>query len=308
MERCPACGSGEHTVFTAREMLQGTREVFTYFDCAQCETLRIAEVPSDLDRFYPKNYYAYESAISRARPSTPFRRASARWLVGSPDPVARITRELAKGKTAFFSWLYLAEAGLGARVLDVGCGSGGLLRRMQRYGFTQLMGVDPYAPAEVDEPQFKIVRGELAAISGAFDVIMMHHVLEHLADPARALTLAREKLTPQGRVLVRLPIAGSAAHREFGRDWFNLDPPRHLVIPSVEGFRRLAEQARLRIVHTGFDSTEASFLMSLNYRADVSWPHAPKPVPAERRHYRRLVRRLNTAGRGDQALFVLAPQ
>jgi hypothetical protein len=50
--RCRICtSSGDNKLYKAREMFFGTREQFNYFECSNCSTLQIQNIP-DLQRFY----------------------------------------------------------------------------------------------------------------------------------------------------------------------------------------------------------------------------------------------------------------
>ena len=106
-------------------------------------------------------------------------------------------------------------------------------------------------------------------------------------------------------MLVRIPVAGSYIHRQYGADWYHLDAPRHLVIPSVKGMQALARRARLRVVQSGFDGGEPSFLMSESYRRNIPSRQAPQPNRATRVRYRRWARRLNAQGDGDLGFLSL---
>ena len=54
---CRICASnGPHSHFVVREMMFGTREPFGYFECANCKTLQIVDIPPDLARHYPGDY------------------------------------------------------------------------------------------------------------------------------------------------------------------------------------------------------------------------------------------------------------
>jgi SAM-dependent methyltransferase len=304
---CPACRSREgFTVFGAREMMFGTREKFEYRNCVTCGSLHLATIPSDFGRFYPPDYYSF--GATRAAPSAgALRGGLSRWLVASDGGMVRWLTAALRRKFPWFYWARLTGARVDASILDVGCGSGGLLRRMQRYGFRHLEGIDPFMGTETLEPGLQLRRIALEQVEGAYDLIMFHHVLEHVTDPAKTLGEARERLKPGGRVLVRIPVAGSFAQKEYGADWFNLDAPRHLVIPSVAGMRALAARAGLRIAHTEFDSTESALRMSENYRRDISLKDAPKPTRREKRRGQRRADELNLRGEGDCGLFVLVP-
>jgi len=305
---CPACGSEEgFRIFSVREMQFGTREEFSYRECLRCGSLFIATIPADLSRFYPADYYSFK-AWPPARPVFPWvRRMLTRWLIASPDPIGRFAAQgLSYRRHAFYQWARICRIGLDAKILDMGCGSGTLLRRMQSAGFSHLTGVDPYAPKEVEEAGFKILRSERPPPAERYDLVMMHHVLEHLSDPVQGLAAARRCLEPGGRILVRVPVAGSFIHRKYGAHWYTLDAPRHLVVPSRRGIDGLAQQAGLRLLQSGFDSGEPSFLMSESYSRDIPSLRAPRPNRATRVRYRRWARRLNAQGDGAMGVFVFA--
>ena len=305
--RCRACGREEpHRLFGAREMLFGWQHPFEYGECPQCGSLQIRKIPANLSDYYPANYISLRPLPVRSRKLWPGRGALANWLLQSQSaPAAWVVRH-ARGKYPFFHWCRMAGCGLESRILDVGCGNGGLLRRMQRHGFRDLAGVDPYAPKEADEPGFCIRRAELNAVEGTYDLIMLHHVLEHLADPQRSLEEARARLRRHGRILVRIPVAGSQSHRLYGADWFNLDPPRHLLVPSRHGMETLVQRSGLCVVRLEFDGVASGFLMSEHYRHGTPYADKPRDRFWHRRHCSRLAEQANRRGEGDQAIFLLA--
>ncbi|HAJ48775.1 MAG TPA: SAM-dependent methyltransferase [Alphaproteobacteria bacterium] len=105
----------------------------------------------------------------------------------------------------------------GVRVLDVGCGTGSLLRRLQeRYPDALLTGLDPdpavlakarrKVRAHETPPQFHqgfLTAGYLKA-HGPFDVIVSSLVLHQvpLATKQALLTLMRQGIAAQGRLII----------------------------------------------------------------------------------------------------------
>jgi SAM-dependent methyltransferase len=304
---CRACGFTEaFRIFEAREMLHGTRHRFTYGECPQCASLQIREIPQNLPEYYPSDYYSLQPPPVRSKKPNFARLIFARWLVNSRSAFAdRAASRLAR-KTPMFAWCRLARAGLDARILDLGCGTGGLLRRMQRYGFSDLTGFDPYTPVEADEPGFRVRRAELSAVTGAYDLIMMHHVLEHLIDPLEALRDAKARLSPDGKILVRIPVADSRTWKLYREHWFNLDPPRHLLVPSVRGMEALAARASLSVAYIGFDGTELTPRMSEHYRNNVPYSDQPYDSAERMQRFRREAQEANRDREGDQGVFLLS--
>lgn len=102
---------------------------------------------------------------------------------------------------------HLPEQG---RLLDVGCGNGGFLRAFaRRTPQWELFGTewdDKHASALNSIPGFRgLHTGDLAELSGLFDLISMIHVLEHMEAPRRELAKLHAKLAPDGRLVIQLP-------------------------------------------------------------------------------------------------------
>ena len=139
------------------------------------------------------------------------------------------------------------------RLLDVGCGSGELLTKLRDDGWA-VSGLEPSAAAVArgrSRHLLEIVEGTMEEAdlpSGAFDVVVLAAVLEHLHDPVRGLMRARELLARGGLVAVLfLPMVDSPQARLFGSRWTALDVPRHLYHFSLATFASAVGQAGLRI-------------------------------------------------------------
>jgi len=95
------------------------------------------------------------------------------------------------------------------RILDVGCGTGGVLAHLQHRART--FGVDrsPLALAYCRERGVAHVAcadgGRLPFAPASFDVVLLLDVLEHFADEAALLNAVRRLLRPGGSLLVSVP-------------------------------------------------------------------------------------------------------
>ena len=170
-----------------------------------------------------------------------------------PRLLARLP-SVARGRSLEVLALAASEAG---SLLDVGCGNGHFLKRMQTLGW-RVSGVepDPAAVAYAASQGLQVFKGTIrdVPINARYDVITLSHVIEHVSDPVNLLRQCRERLRQNaGRIVVTTPNCKSLGSRWFGRHWRGLEIPRHLNIFSTESLRACVSRAGLRV---DFISTE----------------------------------------------------
>lgn len=110
----------------------------------------------------------------------------------------------------FFDLLDRALAGRrNLRVLEVGCGAGGMLGPLQRYGRVTGMDIDREYLGYCRNRGFgRLLCGsghDLPFADATFDVVALFDTLEHIPDEARALAEVRRVLRPGGTVFVSAP-------------------------------------------------------------------------------------------------------
>lgn len=116
----------------------------------------------------------------------------------------------------------------GARILEVGAGTGSNLALLQRYGIVDAIEPDDAARALATERSGIAVKGGLlpdgvALDDGAYDLIVLLDVLEHIPDDAGTLRALAPKIARGGRVLITVPAvpwlwsAHDAAHHHQRR-------------------------------------------------------------------------------------------
>jgi 2-polyprenyl-3-methyl-5-hydroxy-6-metoxy-1,4-benzoquinol methylase len=175
----------------------------------------------------------------------------------------------------------------GAEVLEIGAGDGRLLAALARRGH-RVAGIEPSAPFAARARRRGV---EVAAVAleeaqrtpESCDVVVLWHVLEHLDDPAAALTRARTWLRPGGTLVVAVPNLASWQARLGGDRWFHQDVPRHLTHFTPAGLAAL-------LAHCGFRVTRVRQAM-LEHNALGMWQTLLNRVTRERDVAFRLLKR-----------------
>ena len=154
-------------------------------------------------------------------------------------PTDDVTREVV---AALASWR-------GLRVFEAGCGTGETAAALAAMG-ADVFAVD-YAKSAIAEARrrhgdggarFEV--GDWKQADGAFDVVVLQEVIEHLDDPREALRLLSARLAPGGRLIVTCPsfvnvrgIVWMTLHTLFGVPMSLTD--RHFIGPwQMEAWAR----------------------------------------------------------------------
>lgn len=113
--------------------------------------------------------------------------------------------------------LSAAHPARGLRWLDIGCGTGDLLRRIRdEWEPAELHGIDPIDWLQDDlraDVSFHTVAAEDADELPAADRVLLIEVIEHLEAPWSALRAAARLVAPGGRIVVSTPNLATLRNR-----------------------------------------------------------------------------------------------
>jgi SAM-dependent methyltransferase len=150
----------------------------------------------------------------------------------------------------------IQRLGDGFRILEIGCGSGNVLRVLNGLaaGRGSVEGLEVSREAAAAARQrtgLTVIDGYLADLppDAAFDVIAAFDVLEHIADEAGVLGEIKDRLKPDGRLILTVP-----AHQSL---WSAFD-----VASGHERRYTLASLSRA-LRASGFQVEYATYFMSL---------------------------------------------
>ncbi len=140
------------------------------------------------------------------------------------------------------------------RLLDVGCGLGFLLSGLKAGWDRHGVEVSAFA-AEHARAHGHIHLGPIEEAGYAdehFDVVVIHHVIEHLEDPIGMLKELRRVLKPDGWLILGTPDFDSGAARRFGEKYRLLHDVTHISLFSNDSMHRFVRDHGFRIEHVGY--------------------------------------------------------
>ena len=173
---CRLCGTRDLPLFYT----QGDRGQYHFYRCPTCRLVN----------------YDLRGGVNQEK-----------YILRELDPEAPGGRNRGHRQTYAFLRRYAAPPG---KLLDLGCGDGGLLWLARQDGW-DVRGVELHAE------QTALVRSRLGiavdtsdilsydGAAAAWDVVVLTHVLEHLPDPLAALHKIRGFLKPGGRGVLEFP-------------------------------------------------------------------------------------------------------
>ncbi len=227
---CPLCGSAsEYGCASGDRNRETTAQRFTYNRCSACRTLFMIDVPDELAPYYVGDYHRF---------------------CDDGEPEWRYNPTLIEVEAVRVKMLRRhVESGA---LVDIGAGPGGFSAAAKQAGFD-------VTAIEMNERCCEYMREGIGVRAicteqpieqleqlGPVSTIALWHVLEHLRDPARMLTVAAERLQPGGVLALGVPNPDSLQSRVLRTRWVHLDAPRHLCLMPEQAIVSFAASVGLR--------------------------------------------------------------
>lgn len=193
--------------------------------CTQCGAGFADGIPqqAEMDRYYAEqSKYAYEHADGVESP----------WDLKRFEITAEQVTPYLKSRDA--------------RILDIGCATGGLLSVLKKRGYNDVTGVDPSPSCTASAARLYGIRVRTAAFAqlanwdDRFDLIIMVGVLEHLREVKDALNIVSRLLKRGGRLYCAVPDVESLAkcpnapYQQFSIEHVNFFSSRSLIRVMAE--------------------------------------------------------------------------
>lgn len=247
-------------------MFLGTREKFEYFLCPKCKSLSIGEIPKHLAELYSK-YPIFDLNPVKISCWTRFVR---RYTLLNQNACSRfMLKFLNSWEDLALKALYGLGLNLSTKILDVGCGSGILVRTLNSFGFKNVTGIDPHSSATIEKHGFRLIKGSLEDLVEQYDLVMFNHSFEHLEDVSLAVKKLETLIKPGGLLIIRIPNVESYSFRKYKENWHGIHAPFHLVLPSFEGMRKIFRDTNFVLQNTRQEQLVELFLYNIDYSLNI---------------------------------------
>jgi len=240
--------------------------------CRNCGVLFLNPQPSkkELKKYYPKEkYYSLKSIETKENSQ------KTRLKIFLYDLYFGVRKNLLL--KFFFSAIKFSVRGTKImerkKLLDIGSGSGQFLYDMKQLGMV-VYGVEP---SKFDEKGSKenglnIKKSSLKKgifKKDSFDIITINHVLEHTDNPLRTIKEIFRILKKKGTLIIGVPNYNSLAYSLFGKNWYQLDVPRHLFNFSGKNLMKILEKEGFKVEKVRYNSIPSQFVISLLFALNI---------------------------------------
>lgn len=232
--KCVVCGGKELKVVDKQTQdyeyfVKPMRDLKIVY-CKKCDSEFIYPRPTveELISFYPLNYHTYNDDHG---------------MIAGP-----LVRMRARVRARNFVRLIEPRP---IRLFDVGTGDCRHFEHMKEFGDDfQFAGVEikPEMVEAASKRGYQVQQGTLEEMDitshkGAYDVVTMYQLVEHVLGPRMLFVKAFSLLKPGGYVLGQLPCRDSFERKIFGRYWSGYHYPRHIQMLSRQGLFGIIESA-----------------------------------------------------------------
>ena len=231
VEVCPICSSEQSSLHINTRDYFYSKDAFSISKCQECGFLYTNPIPLNAGKYYETDEYLSHNTSSG----------------GLISKVYSLLRKINIAR----KYKLVSQNSSGKTILDVGCGTGELLRYFKEKGWTTT-GIEPNEKAR--NLAIKNSGGSVYEESyidkltpHSFDIITLWHVLEHVEDLNKRMMELKGLLKSGGAIIFALPNISSPDAVKYGQFWAGLDVPRHLYHFNESSFKKLVNKHGLKL-------------------------------------------------------------
>ena len=242
---CRICGQNKiFSSLVSKDFFLGSKEEYGYVFCPICNSLSIEDIPGDLSDLY-KNYYSF----SPPSPISWLKFQIYKYIISKSNFISKFFCSILQNQEDLpIKSIEPIKIQKNSRILDVGCGSGTLLCLLDKMGFNNCIGIDPYLEKDINySTGLSIKKQDFFDLNEKFDLIMFHHVFEHFSNPKDVIKQVHKLLSKNGICIIRIPDVDSYSFSRYKENWFSIHAPFHLFLPSKNAMEMLVKDTGLII-------------------------------------------------------------
>lgn len=226
IKNCNLCGSEELTIIKYQIV---THEWgFYIIECPNCKLISRLEMPKDVEKMYDKDYYSGTSKYS--------------YIDEREDKFLRDIEN--KRRLDNLGTFFTDERDL--TLLDVGCSFGSLVEQALIDGI-DAEGVDISNYVKYQSKSNRLRQGDVCDhINGKYSIITMVEVIEHLANPSKALNNCYNALENGGVILIQTTNMDSLV-RKFEGEKSRYFMPGHLHYFSLKTLTAMLKKHHFKV-------------------------------------------------------------
>lgn len=186
---------------------------FQLFTCQNCTNGFVNPLPKDIGKLYPENYWKMSGPIGK---------------------IKNLIYDFFQTRRNRALQSYLKKGS----IVDVGAGEARFAKNLN--GF-QITSID-FPGSKIKNPDVLKVDFLKWNTKQKFDAIVFWQSLEHIPNSQKYLQKSNQLLKKGGLIFIECPRYDSLESNLFGKNWYHLDPPRHLLHFSKSGINRILKK------------------------------------------------------------------
>lgn len=269
LKKCDICnGKDFKPLYKLNDKATGLEGEFFLFKCNKCGVIFINPQPSfaELRKYYEGGYYSLKKIIAKEESKKARFRIFLYNLYFNEKSMGTLKKIIFYPIKNYLRGTIISND---KKILDVGSGSGQFLYEMKELGMNAY-GTEPGDFNKESARQYNLNIKNKDLISSRypknfFDIITLSQVLEHTPNPADTIRELYRILAKNGTLIIGVPNTNSLAYKIFGKNWYQLDVPRHLFDFSDKILIKKLEKEGFRIQKVRYISRPTQFTISLKY-------------------------------------------
>lgn len=147
------------------------------------------------------------------------------------------------------------------KVLDIGCGLGFLLKNIDNKHTKVGVEVSKFACDFASEHAriYNTPFEEIDFVQEKYDIIIAHHVIEHVEDPEMFLEKIKKVMAPNGRLILATPDFKSVCAKLFGQNYRMLHDKTHRSLFSFASLKQMLQDFGFEIIKFEFPYFESQY-------------------------------------------------